>query len=160
MPATPTYTLLNQITLATSTATVTFSSIPQNYGDFVIVADATSDANSGLYLRFNGDTGSNYFTVGAYGNGSSAISFSQNLTFTNANFISSGRGLNTMQVMDYAAIDKHKTMLGRASYAGNQAQMAAARWASTSAITSASLFMDSGRTFQIGSTFYLYGLVA
>lgn len=155
---TPTYIPLANITLTGTDTEIVFGSIPSIFRDLVIVADATSDSNSGLYLRFNGDTGSNYYTVGAYGNGSSAISFSQTLSFTNANFISSGRGVNTVQIMDYSATDKQKTMLGRASYAGNQAQMAAARWASTSAITSVSLFMDGGRTFQTGSTFSLYGI--
>ena len=157
---TNTYTALATLTLTGTDTEISFASIPATYRDLVLVADATSDANSGLYLRFNGDTGSNYYTVGAYGNGSSAISFSQTLAFTNANFISSGRGTNIMQLMDYSATDKQKTMLARASYAGNQAQMAAARWASTSAITSVSLFMDGGRTFQIGSTFSLYGIAS
>jgi hypothetical protein len=95
-----------------------------------------------------------------YGNGSSAISFSQSLSFTNTNFISSSQGVNTVQVMDYSATDKHKTLLARASYAGNQAQAAAARWASTSAITSITLFMDAGRSFATGTTFSLYGVIA
>lgn len=157
---TPTYTALATITLTGTDTEIVFGSIPASYRDLIIVTDATSDANSGLYLRFNGNTSSIYDTVGAYGNGSSAISFSQNLTFTNANFISSGRGVNTIQIMDYSATDKHKTLLARASYAGNQAQMAAARWGSTSAITSVSLFMDGGRTFQSGSTFSLYGIAS
>lgn len=154
----PTYTPLANITLGGTDTEIVFGSIPSIFRDLVILTDATSDANSGLYLRFNGDTSSNYSTVGAYGNGSSAISFSQTLGFTNANFISSGRGVNTMQIMDYSATDKHKTLLGRASYAGNQAQMAAARWANTAIITQVSLFMDGGRTFQSGSTFSLYGI--
>lgn len=155
-----TYTALATITLTSTDTEIIFASIPATYRDLVLVADATSDANSGLYLRFNGISTSTYDTVGAYGNGSSAISFSQNLTFTNANFISSGRGTNIIQLMDYSATDKHKTVLARASYAGNQAQMAAAGWASTAAINQVSLFMDGGRSFQSGSTFSLYGIAS
>jgi len=157
---TNTYTALANYTVAILDSEVVFASIPATYRDLVLVVTGTSDSNSGLYLRFNGDTGSNYTTVGMYGNGSSAISFSQTLSFTNANFISSTQGVNIIQLMDYSATDKHKTILARASYAGNQAQAAAARWSNTAAITSITLFMDSLRTFQIGTTFTLYGIAS
>lgn len=157
---TNTYTPLANITLTSTDAEIVFSSIPATYRDLVLVVAGTSDSNTGLYLRFNGDTGTNYTTVGMYGNGTSAISFSQSLSFTNANFISNTQGVNTVQVMDYSATDKHKTILARASYANNQAQAAAARWANNSAITSITLFMDAGRSFQIGTSFALYGVIA
>ena len=157
---TNTYTPLATLTLTGTDTEIVFSSIPATYRDLVLVVAGTSDANTGLYLRFNSDTGTNYTTVGMYGNGSSAISFSQSLSFTNTNFISNTQGVNTVQVMDYSATDKHKTILARASYAGNQAQAAAARWANTAAITSITLFMDGGRSFQTGSTFSLYGVIA
>lgn len=157
---TNTYTALATLTLTGTDSEIVFASIPATYRDLVLVVAGTSDSNSGLYLRFNSDTGTNYTTVGMYGNGSSAISFSQSLSFTNTNFISSSQGVNTVQVMDYSATDKHKTLLARASYAGNQAQAAAARWASTSAITSITLFMDAGRSFATGTTFSLYGVIA
>lgn len=152
------YVALATLTLTGTDTEIIFASIPATYRDLVIVTDATSDANSGLYLRFNGISTTTYSTVGAYGNGSQAISFSQTLSFTNANFISSGRGTNIIQLMDYSATNKHKSVIARASYAGNQAQMAAARWASDSAINQINLFMDGGRTFQSGSTFSLYGI--
>ena len=152
------YIPLATVTLGGSDADIVFSNIPATFKDLVLVIAGTSDNNTGLYLRFNGDTGSNYTTVGMYGNGSSAISYSQTLSFTNTNFISNTQGVNTVQLMDYSATDKHKTILGRASYGNNLAQAAAGRWANTAAINSITCFLDAGRTFQTGATFSLYGV--
>ena len=62
--------------------------------------------------------------------------------------------------MDYSATDKHKTVITRASSAGYYIGMSAGRWANTNAITSVSAVMESGRTWSIGSTFALYGIVS
>ena len=98
------YIPLATVTLGGSDADIVFSNIPATFKDLVLVIAGTSDNNTGLYLRFNGDTGSNYTTVGMYGNGSSAISYSQTLSFTNTNFISNTQGVNTVQLMDLSLI--------------------------------------------------------
>jgi hypothetical protein len=71
---TPTHVLLNQITLAASSSSVTFSSITQIYGDLVIVITGSTTANADLGLRFNGDSGANYSFVYMGGNGSTTLS--------------------------------------------------------------------------------------
>jgi hypothetical protein len=157
---TPTYTLIDSVTLASSASSVTFSSIDQTYGDLVLVVDGKAEGKTGLYLQFNGDSGSNYTTVGMQGEASGASSYSQTLAFTNANLMAGAQGLNTVQLMAYSATDKHKTILARANFATEQVRAAAARWASTSAITQVRLFMDSGRNFQIGTTLNLYGITS
>ena len=167
--ATPTYTLIDSTTLTSSASTITFSSIPQTYRDLVLVAQFETSAAAVPNMQFNLDTGSNYYYVYATGNGSSATSSSGNtssLSFNQEIFANTATPyLATVQLLDFSATDKHKSILIRAN---NQqepvtglvgAGMQAGRWANTSAITSI-LIRTGGGNFEIGSTFSLYGIAA
>jgi hypothetical protein len=157
---TPTYTPLATVTLGSAAASVAFSSIPATYRDLILIVNGTTDSATGLYLRFNGDTGSNYFTIVMDGLSSGASSAAQTGTFTNINYISNILSTSTAQIMDYSATDKHKTILGRGNAGNFIARGGAARWANTAAITSLVAMLDSGRTYAVGTSFSLYGVIA
>ena len=158
---TDTYRPLATITLASTSTSVTFSSIPATYRDLVVVGAGFASTPAGVLARFNGDVGANYNQIVMFGDGStpsSSASANQNQTqfgrFDNttlANFITS--------VMDYSATDKHKTFLSRYNSSAVLTAASAGRYASTSAITSLRLFPESGN-FSIGVTFSLYGIVS
>jgi hypothetical protein len=57
------YTALANVTLGSSAASVTFSSISQSYRDLVLVITATTSAVDNAFIRFNSDSGSNYNIV-------------------------------------------------------------------------------------------------
>jgi hypothetical protein len=152
---TPTYDLIARTTLAATSSSVLFNSIPQTYRDLVLVSTTNGSTNE-LNIILNGDTGSNYSRIVAYG--PSAISFAQ--TGNTAVLV----GVNTTnfvpqitQIMDYSATDKHKTILNRG--ATSVVAMSAFRWASNSAITTMLLSAGSGN-FASGSGFSLYGIVS
>jgi hypothetical protein len=114
----------------------------------------------------NGDTGGNYNGVWATGTGSAANSSSES-NQTSARLFGASVGpantfsnLGIIQIMDYSATDKHKTVLTRYGAAGTEVQMTASRYASTSAITSVTVFDILGQTYQTGSTFSLYGIAS
>ena len=163
---TPTYTPLANITLGSASSTVTFSSISGNYRDLIVVFSGSTTSNgAGASYRLNGDTGNNYGSVRALGISSpisSAYSGGGNLPF-----LSSNEGLGTaisnviLQIMDYSATDKHKTVLNRNNNnnsLGTHTEMSAGRWFSTSAVTS--ITISSNINFAIGSSFALYGVIA
>ena len=161
---TMTYTPLATVTLGSSASSVTFSSIPATYRDLIIVSNTDNTVQADYHLRLNGDTGSNYNRVVAQGDGSATFSSTQ----TNTTFIRmSGSGdLMTnfsnnaiIQIMDYSATDKHTTVLVRNGTATRGVEMVAGRYASTLAITSVLLFPSTG-SFDIGSTFNLFGVIA
>lgn len=155
--STPTYTLLSQITLAANTSAVTFSSLPQNYKDLVLIADCNTGANVDALLFYNLDTTqSNYHFVFQAGNGSSAST--SHFNGANWSFVGTSRGAFITHIVDYSAIDKHKISLTRTSVPTNTVRSYAHRWANTAAITSVRLD-GSGQSFQTGSTFSLYGIV-
>lgn len=171
---TPTYTPITSQTLTSSASSVTFSSIPQTYRDLVLVCDvtrATTASSSDWYrVRFNSDTGNNYNMVDMVG-ASTATSGSianTNLIWGSYNFAGMWDGQKSnliMHIFDFSATDKHKSVLQRinafASSASNYNTSAqAARWASTSAITSIEVAGYYAQNFNAGSTFSLYGIAA
>jgi len=166
---TNTYTPLATITLTSTDSSIVFTSIPATYRDLVLVCQArgTITTFTNVQMRFNSDTGSNYSTVAMFGTGSGGgISYSETATNITAEQIARSNDTSgvftpiTIQIMDYSATDKHKTVLTRNSSTVSAAVAAlASRWASTSAITSITLYPYGG-SFEIGSTFSLYGVIA
>jgi hypothetical protein len=164
--ATPTYELIDSTVLGSSSASVTFSSIPADYRDLVLVAEPEATTASAEEIRIelviNSDTGSNYSYVRMGGDGSSASSSSGTLSWVLFNgFLADGeRGIRIAQLMDYSATDKHTTLLVRDSSTDvGRVEATAVRWANTSAVTSVEVRTRSGN-YAAGSTFYLYGISA
>jgi hypothetical protein len=155
---TPTYTALATVTLGSSAASVTFSSIPATYRDLILVIVGTASGDNNPRLRLNGDTG-NASWVGVWGNGSSATTAS-NTDALLFGALSTGQSNTILQIMDYSATDKHKTILSRANQPAGSVWAFAGRWASTSAVTSAEAMAQSGFTYGAGTTFSLYGVIA
>ena len=152
------YTVIDSQVLATSAASVTFSSIPGGYKDLILVSNHATTGGADIRFRVNGDTGSNYSWVQMYGTGSSATS---NNT-TSDHFFDYGTPTSlgatiSIQFMDYAAIDKHKSVLARRDWASATTLAAAGRWANTSAITTILAYTAAG-SFAAGSTFHLLGV--
>jgi hypothetical protein len=164
--ATPTYTLIDSVTLTTE-ATVTFTSIPQTFGDLVLVVNQSSPSGAkGTKVYFNGDSGSNYFNLymgGTSASTASSIVYGSTSILTGGYITASNVGVPMFvisQIMDYSATDKHKSVLSRSNTptGSNSGVVAwAGRWANTSAITS---ILISDGNWAVGSTFYLYGIEA
>jgi hypothetical protein len=163
---TPTYTPLATVTLATTAASVTFSSIPTTYRDLILVMNPTTNVNGAYPLvRANSNSGNNYSRVWMRGLGAGLDSASTSVmtSFDIGNVLSSTPATFILQFMDYSATDKLKSLLLRAdtTYVGTDAAtMAAAQvYRSTSAITSLQILLGSG-LYASGSTFSLYGIVS
>lgn len=158
--ATATYTPLANITLTSSAATVTFSSISQAYKDLILVIAGTpTSGQQYFYTYFNSDTGANYSRFEAYGTGSSpAAGSSSNLipiTLDVGNVAST-----ILNFMDYSATDKHKTVLYRQNVVNELTLMGAGRWANTAAVTSIAVTGYSSGQMAAGTTLALYGVAA
>ncbi len=156
-------TALANVTLGSSAAAVTFSSISGSYRDLIIVCSplAASPPDE-LAMQFNTDTGNNYNAVYMHGDGATKYSGNYSntgyLTFHPNAYVYGVRSLqNTAQIMDYSATDKHKSVLVRSDTADNATAAVAGRWASTAAITSIKIYCRFGN-LAAGSTFALYGV--
>jgi len=157
------WTALANVTLASPAASVTFSSISSSYRDLRLVfAGGIGSANPTFVL--NGDTASTYLWTTLEGNGSAASSAwngNNYGSFAN-NYIlgyNSTGLLITMDILDYTATDKHKTILSRAGNTARGVHAVVNRWPSTAAV--ATIQLNSNATnFTTGSTFALYGVSA
>jgi hypothetical protein len=154
---TPTYTPLATVTLASTAATVTFSSIPATMRDLIVVVNGNTSANQFTGLRFNSDSGSNYSFVRMFtGPTSSTDTRSYGLLTTGDPSLT----LNAIaQIMDYSATDKHKTVLIRSNIPADNVAAHAVRWANTAAITTVAVEAIS-TTWAVGTTLNLYGVIA
>jgi hypothetical protein len=137
---------------------VSFSGIPQNYRDLVIIVDGTNAGFANVILRFNGDTGSNYSNVlMRAGNPPATASEAFTDSYAYIGQFGTSTSNTIIQIIDYSATDKHKAVLGRGNVASNGIGAFAARWANTLAITNV---LIEGGTFQAGTTVNLYGRIA
>jgi hypothetical protein len=159
---TPTYTPLANVTVAVAAASITFSSIPATYRDLVLVVESGSTiAGNDRNIRFNSDSGGNYFVVEMNGSGiapASSATSSRTSGYIGYNN-STARTTSITQLLDYSATDKHKTSLSRFTDGSSFTGAMCNRWANTAAITSVTVFPSSS-TFAAGSTFALYGIAS
>ena len=162
---------LANITLTSTATSLSFVSIASGYRDLRLVCSLTIPSNTNfLNIRLNNET-ANYSKVEMSSNGSSA--FSQTRSNDNGFFLPYGTSLPNsstissvfiIDIMDYSATDKHKTVLWRSSYdisSDPRTAVAAGRLPITAAVNSVGIGTDQGPApFGIGSTFALYGVSA
>jgi hypothetical protein len=156
-------------------ANVTFAGIPTGYKHLQIRSIArTANAAKAedVVAVFNADTGANYVQHLLVGNGSTAASYAA----TGQNFIkgvayatgttasSNIFGSGILDILDYANVNKNKTIRSLAGMDLNEAstfaqlQFWSGLWLNTSAITSITLKCSSGANISEFSSFALYGV--
>jgi hypothetical protein len=157
-------TALASITLQDTGSTVTFSGIPQNYRDLVLAINGSFSTNSGISIRYNSDTGTNYSNLWMGHNSNtpaSATELASTFYGTWSMVLNNTRYTQLFQVMDYSESNKHKTALWRSNYTDSgsdrRVEALAGRWANTSPITALTLSCNG---FIAGSTINLYGRIA
>ena len=154
-------------------ATITFSSIPATFTHLQSRGIGRSDAASGLswmYIRFNGDSGTNYASHYLQGNGTAAsagaITGSGSNTeqrlgdFPRADATSGIFGVGIVDILDYTNTNKYKTtrFLGGVDKNGSGViDLYSSLWLSTSAVTSITLTPQANNWVQY-SSFALYGI--
>jgi len=159
-PPINTYVPLESIVLTNAASSVTFFNIAQGddngtYKDLILVIDGAASSGQDILIKLNEDA-ANYTRVYAYGTGS--VTNSGSASSNGWGVVRTAQSNTVLQIMDYSATDKHKTILSRLNGASDYGTaMMAGRWASTSAVISINAYVASG-TFAIGSTFSLYGI--
>lgn len=164
---TPTYEPIQTVTLAAPAASITLSSIPSTYTDIrVVLSGIGGTAPGDTYVRFNGDTATNYSNTILTGNGTSATSVRN--TSSTAIKLDDAGGFNTsypamvtIDLMRYSG-GQYKTLLGTNQADRNGSggvDRVVGLWRSTAAINSLTFLLFSG-TFGTGTTATIYGIKA
>ena len=157
--------------LASTASSVTFSNIPTGYKHLQIrsISRDSSGTVSQQYLRFNGDTGTNYSIHTLTGNGASAGtagSAGASQPFINcgikcgASDLANTFGVAVIDILDYANTTKNKTvrtLSGVDLNGSGYAWMSSGAWYNTAAITSIILIPEIS-SFAQYSRFSLYGI--
>jgi hypothetical protein len=151
-----TYVPLASVTLGSSVSSVTFSSIPNTYGDLIIIYNGTVSTGNDFYLTLNGDTTNtnyNYVRMAAAPSLDSQVGATREIGFART-----GPTSIIFQIMDYSATNKHKITLSRTNGPADVLGAYGSRWANTEAVTSVGFSIQGGFNFLTGSTFSLYGI--
>jgi hypothetical protein len=157
-----------------SSATITFTSIPQTYQHLQIrYIGNTGRAASGndlIGIRFNSDSGNNYAIHRLQGNGSSAAALgSTPQTYVwglgaCASPSTSTLAASIVDIHDYTSTVKNKTVRIFQGVDFNDngtqsvVQLSSGLWLNTAAVTSISFVTNTGSNFTTGTTFALYGI--
>jgi hypothetical protein len=166
-----TYTLISSNVLGSSTATVTFSSIPATYTDLVLRVSGRFDGVSrviGIYFNNAGGASTLYSWTQLSGNGSSISSGrgTANMQFQQDSVVGSGYTADTfgsieMYIPNYLVSQNKPVSIDGTTEnnaTGSFRQATAGLWSSTAAINRIDLISQGGQNFVSGSSFYLYGI--
>lgn len=166
MAAGVTYTPIATTTLGSAQASVTFGSggtLSQAYTDLVLVCNFQLNTGSvnNLYLRFNGNTGSNYSDTLMYGQGSGygGSGGHQNFSAMLIGDASTNWCTAIMNINNYSNSTTYKTVLCRYNDTTDAVMANIGLWRSTSAINTILIYPGSN-SFNTGSIFTLYGITA
>lgn len=161
-----TFTLIEAKTLTTTTANITFSSIPATYTDLQLVASVralrTGFPADDLVIQFNGSTsGYSGRRLYAVGGGVSSDSQADIRGFaSDADQTSNIFGSNSFYIPNYLSSEYKSVSIDMVTETnGSDAPMGifAGLWSNTAAITSIKVFCNNSNMVQY-STFYLYGI--
>ena len=163
MPST--YEPIATQTLTVAAADIFFNSIPQTYTDLVLVMSGGCAANSGIGFRVNGSNSSIYSVTFLEG-----ITTVTSFRYTSQTFLrigynaswSVGLAANAIiNFQNYSNTTTYKPVVSRVNTVEmNCVGTSVGTIATTGAITSINLLTSNGNTYNVGSTFTLYGIKA
>ena len=133
----------------------TFSNIPQNYTDLVVVVSIKMSGNTTLRLRFNGSSsGYSYKHYLSDGSSSQGSASQADLVDNNGSVLSNFY----LDVMNYVPTTLvNKSFLFRSGDM-TYGWLGSGAWNSSAAITSIELLTTNGQTFSSPSVLTLYGI--
>ena len=154
-----TYVKIASQTLSGSSSSFSFSNLPQNYTDLVLVIDGIASTEASDIMQFNADGGSNYSWTLMSGDAASSRGTNQSACYLGNTY--TARYLKIINIFNYSNSTTYKTVISRSNYqAGTYAvSVWLSAWRSTNAITSFTVGPNSG-TMSSGTTATLYGIAA
>jgi len=161
-----TFELISAVTLGSSAATISFTSIPSTYTDLSLQMSLRSNygAGSGAQVTFNSSaTGYSYKQLYGYSGGAGSVGGTG--TYIGFNLPGSNATANTfgsigLYTPNYAGSNNKSVSIDEA-YENNsstvwQLDLFAYLWSNSAAINSITITEGAGRTFTANSTAYLY----
>lgn len=151
----------------TTTNTITFQNISQNYTNLFLVMNLKLDTSTTYpRIRFNNETGNFYSDTTVYATSTTAIA-GRDVNVSSAGYLTAGAYANTnnfawhaeVDIFSYSNATTNKTFLARVNNASYSVDEVVGLWRKTEAITRIDLVTNAGY-YSAGSTFSLYGIKA
>lgn len=163
-----TYDSIARTTLGTQTSTITFSSISNAFTDLRLIFNGTVTGAGTIYLRFNGDSGSNYSYTSIGSNGSSVTS-SNSVNEIGIDFgnwfngnAASSPIFTQIDIFNYTSAQNKSCFVYMCNDRNNAnaglPSPSAGLWRNTNAINSVSV-VNQSQLFSSGTTVSLYGIL-
>lgn len=166
-----TYSKIASVTLGSTSSSIDFISIPQNYNDLYLVASTRDNTDSYIYIQFNNDSSAtNYLgrffrgngsTIAAASNTASSVlpymGVSASTSYTASTFSNNSAYITQYNGIYYKSINADSVNDNMASNA--MSIMSSGLWKSFMPITSIKIYPTSG-VFQQYSSATLYGIKA
>lgn len=166
------YKLIETKSLGSNAVSIDFTSIPQTYTDLILVISIRADISfsyASIGLRFNSDSGSNYTSRLLYGEGSGsgfpALATTTALQWiygTGTTATSNTFGNGQLYIPNYTGSTAKSVITESVSENNATSAIQALTftgWSGTAAISSMSLFIQSGQNILSGSSASLYGVL-
>lgn len=168
--------LIGKQVLGGTSATITFSSIPQNFNHLKLIMMGRSDKAATLAVNlsivFNSDNGANYAQSSFYAVNNVTVGTGSNPTtnyilisaFPGATTTASYPGMAEVLIPCYSATTFFKVVNSAVTYnsssaSSNYLTLNSSTWRNTAAITTIAISDSTGGNFIAGSSFYLYGVL-
>lgn len=149
-------------------ASISFTSIPSTFKHLQIrgIARQAGGGDTQNYMRFNGDTATNYSTHAVFGYGSgTGVLGNDNVNYMS---VAAATSLATnvfvgvvVDILEYSNANTYKTMRaisGDDQNGGGYVWFSSGNWRNTSAINSITIYNNSSQNFVQYSSFALYGI--
>ena len=157
-------------TLTSSSALVSFASLPQTYTDIIAVVvgqNTTLTTAMTDQCSLNGDVGNNYsFTAISWGSSTPTTSRGTSNNGMNlGTFWNTSRSVAIINYMNYSQSNTYKTVLTKSftlGGSGTTLETIVGLWRNTAAITQINFKQAIGESglYDVGTTFTLYGVKA
>lgn len=158
------------VSLSSSAASVTFSSIPATYTHLQVrVMALTASSGKVMNMKFNADSSASYTWHFLNGQGTSASAGNQTGN-PYARFFGQNIGTNTtnpsvsiVDILDYTSTSKNKSMRalsGSDNNGSGEVSLESSLWIKTEAINAVSIQLNDSSNFAQYSHFALYGIKA
>lgn len=167
------FDLIETQTVGTATSSVVFTSLDTYASDYkhlqirIVGRSTRTEVNSGIAVRFNGDTGTNYVLHGLVGSGSSATSFASTgrtntmgLPMPANNATASAFGAGVVDILDAYSTTKNKTVRALGGIASNFNEIAlnSGLWLNTASLTSMTFIDTTGNNIAVNTRISIYGI--
>ena len=153
---------LASVTLASSAASVTFSGIPTGYKHLQVrTINKVDSGTPDLWMRFNGDEGTNYRFHILRGSGSGSVTAEAYVAPSITNPVSNYFQTSIIDIVDYNSTSKLKTskiFVGRDNNGVGEVGIWSHLWTATPQAITSITFIPSSSIISASSTFALYGV--